>query len=61
MGDGMMHYIGKCVKTGQHMVHVNHYSGQTETKYFATQQQADAAIMADWQEERERGILDGIN
>lgn len=47
MGDGMMHYMGKCVKTGKHMVHVEHQGIKPFTRLYDTQQQADAAITAD--------------
>lgn len=57
MGDGMMHYMGKDVKTGKHMVYVSCVTGTTEIVYYDTLKEADAAIQEDFQAEREGGIF----
>lgn len=57
MGDGMMQYVGKDVKTGKHMVYVSCVTGTTEIVYYDTLKEADTAIQEDFQEEREGNLL----
>jgi len=57
MGDGMKAYMGKCVKTGKYMVHVEHQGIKPYTELYDTQKEADEAIQADFQAEREGGIF----
>ena len=57
MGDGMMQYVGKDVKTGKHMVYVSCVTGITEIVYYNTLKEADAAIQEDFQAEREGEIF----
>jgi len=57
MGDWMMHYMGKDVKTGKHMVYVSCVTGTTEIVYYDTLKEADAAIQEDFQAEREGNLL----
>lgn len=52
-----MQYVGIDVVTGKHMVYVSHVTGLTETIYFKSQKEADEAIQADFQAEREGRIL----
>lgn len=52
-----MHYMGKDVKTGKHMVYVSCVTGTTEIVYYDTLKEADTAIQEDFQAEREGGIF----